>query len=240
MEVLITEIVMGERAPGERLPREADLAEQFDVSRGVARECIRAMEERGMISVKHGKGATVNGPDRWNMLDADVLSAILQTPRRSEALSQYVECRSILEVEAAAIAAERATDADVDMLRAALAAMEEAALLPHTKAAEDVFHESDIAFHQALIAATGNLALGSLVETIHGALLAARYPLARPQYRLERAIPEHRRILQAVAAGDPAAAREAMSAHLSTVASYIEDTGRPASGRRRMTALLPS
>jgi NAD(P)-dependent dehydrogenase (short-subunit alcohol dehydrogenase family) len=99
----------------------------------------------------------------------------------------------------------------------ALTRMEESTRRRPSHAAEDLFHEADIAFHQALIAATGNRALGVLVERIHGSLLAARYPLARPQYRIERALPEHRRIIAAVAQGDPVAAREAMTAHLETI-----------------------
>jgi DNA-binding FadR family transcriptional regulator len=78
MRILTSEIVAGTRPVGEMLPREVDLAEEFDVSRGVARETIRAMEERGLISVKHGKGATVNGAQHWDVFDPDVLAATLQ------------------------------------------------------------------------------------------------------------------------------------------------------------------
>ena len=60
MRLLIADIVSGARPAGEMLPREVDLAAEFGVSRGVARECIRAMEERGLISVRHGAGATVS------------------------------------------------------------------------------------------------------------------------------------------------------------------------------------
>ncbi len=223
MNVLIAEIVMGVKKPGEKLPRETDLALQFDVSRGVTRECIRAMEERGMISVKHGMGATVNDSEHWDLLDSQVLGAILDSPMGGEILGQYVECRRILEVEAAGLAAERVSEDQLDRLRAALAAMEEIVSQPATRSTEDAFHEADLQFHQALIAATGNRALGSLVEAIHSALLAARYPLARPQYRTERAIPEHRRILKAIEARNPKAARSAMGAHLDTVARYLAD-----------------
>ena len=185
------------------LPREVDLAEEFDVSRGVARETIRAMEERGLIAVKHGKGATVNAAEHWDVFDPDVLAATLQTERGSEVLAEYLECRRILEVEAAGIAAQRATSKDLGRLEKALERMEETAARPTSQAVEARFHEADIAFHQALIAATGNRALGGLVERIHSALLLARFPLARPQYREERAMPEHRRLLAAVVAGDP-------------------------------------
>jgi GntR family transcriptional repressor for pyruvate dehydrogenase complex len=248
MSVLTAEIVAGVRAPGEMLPREADLAEQFDVSRGVARECIRAMEERGLISVKHGKGATVNESDMWNMLDSDVLAAMLETPSGSEILSEYLECRRILEVEAAGLAAERANARQLERLHKALMDMEATVVGPSTRASEDRFHEADIAFHQTLIGATGNRALGGLVETIHAALLAARYPLARPQYRADRAIPEHRRIYLAISAHDREQAQEAMATHLQTVASYLKDyskqTEQPGrarrNGRRRASKSLPA
>jgi DNA-binding FadR family transcriptional regulator len=223
MRILITDIVTGTRSSGDKLPREVDLAEQFGVSRGVARETIRAMEERGLIAVKHGKGATVSGPDAWNVFDPDVLGVMLESERSVEILAQYLECRRILEVEAVGLAAERARPEHLEQAAEALRRMEDAATRPESRPTEELFHEADIAFHQAIIAATGNRALGSLVERIHSALLVARYPLARPQYRVERALPEHRRILAAVTSGDPAEARAAMQDHLDTIAGYLRE-----------------
>ena len=75
----------------------------------------------------------------------------------------------------------------------------------------------------ALIAATGNRALGRMTEPIHRALAMARRPLARPGLRIARSIPEHRRILTAIAAGDAAEARAAMHAHLATVEGYLHE-----------------
>jgi DNA-binding FadR family transcriptional regulator len=63
MRALLADIVSGVRPTGAMLPKETDLAAEFDVSRGVARETIRAMEERGLISMKHGRGATINRPE---------------------------------------------------------------------------------------------------------------------------------------------------------------------------------
>ena len=237
MRILIADIVSGVRPAGDMLPKEVDLAAEFDVSRGVARETIRAMEERGLISVKHGKGATVNEPEDWDVFDPDVLAATLDSERGSEVLAEYLECRRILEVEAAGMAAQRATKRDVDHLTKALRRMEETAARPESQAAEERFHEADIAFHQALIGATGNRALGGLVERIHSALLLARFPLARPQYRQERALPEHRRILAAVTAKDPDEARSAMSDHLDTIAGYLDEhRGRRRTRRRKAAA----
>ena len=226
MRILIADIVTGARSEGDMLPREVDLAAEFEVSRGVARETIRAMEERGLISVKHGRGATVNKPGWWDVFDVDVLAALLDSERGSGVLAEYLECRRILEVEAAGMAAGRATKRDVERLAAALRRMEETVERPDSSASEERFHEADIAFHQALVSASGNRALGGLVERIHSALLLARFPLARPQYRQERALPEHRRILAAVSARDAAEARKAMNDHLDTIAGYLGEHRR--------------
>jgi DNA-binding FadR family transcriptional regulator len=239
MRILIADIVSGVRPAGDMLPREVDLAAEFDVSRGVARETIRAMEERGLIAVKHGKGATVNEPEDWDVFDPDVLAATLDSERGSEVLAEYLECRRILEVEAAGMAAQRATKRDIDHLTKALRRMEETAARPESQAAEERFHEADIAFHQTLIGATGNRALGGLVERIHSALLLARFPLARPQYRQERALPEHRRILAAVTAKDPDEARAAMSDHLDTIARYLDEHRGRRRTRRRAASSQP-
>jgi DNA-binding FadR family transcriptional regulator len=227
MRVLLGDIVSGRVGTGGWLPRETDIAAQFRVSRGVARECIRGLEERGLVMVKHGRGATVQPEARWNVLDPDVLGALLDSGRGAAILGEYLESRRILEIEAAGLAAERAQPAHLAALSDAfdrMAAGAERAV--DSPAAEDLYHEADIAFHRALIDATGNRALGSLTEPIHRALIAARRPLARPDVRLERSLPEHQRILAAVARADPDAAREAMREHLLTVEAYLREYAR--------------
>ncbi len=222
MRVLIGEIVGGRFKTGDLLPREADLAEQFGVSRGVARETIRGLEERGLVSVKHGRGATVSPPRDWDAFDPDVLTAVLQGDRGAEFLDDYLECRRLLEGQAAALAAERATEADIEQLEAAFEAMKESAERARTNpAGEQLYRESDIGFHRAVVNATQNKALGQMTEPLHRALVAALEPLARPEYRFERGLPEHERILNAIRDKDGDAAREAMLAHLTTVGEYL-------------------
>jgi GntR family transcriptional repressor for pyruvate dehydrogenase complex len=94
---------------------------------------------------------------------------------------------------------------------------------PVSPSAEDRYHEADVAFHRAVIEAAGNRALGGMTEPVHRALAAARRPLARPGRRLERSLPEHRRILAAIAARDPDEARAAMRDHLLTVERYLRE-----------------
>jgi GntR family transcriptional repressor for pyruvate dehydrogenase complex len=227
MRVFIADVINGRLAPGMPLPRETDLAQHFGVSRGVARECIRGLEERGLVSVKHGRGATVTAGQQWDVLDPDVLRAVLDSDESATILCEYLECRRILEIEAAGLAAERARADDLAALGDAFARMTASAeRARHNPAAEDLYHDADIAFHRALIAATGNRALGNLTEPIHRALSAARRPLARPERRLGRSLPEHQRILAAVAAADPERARAAMRDHLLTVESYLQEYSR--------------
>lgn len=227
MRVVTGDIVAGVIPPGAMLPREADLAAQFGVSRGVAREAIRGLEERGLISVKHGRGATVNDDVKWDIFSPEVLAVLLESARGAEVLREYLECRRILEIEAAGLAAERATAQHLTALADALAQMTTSAERSRTNsAAEDFYHEADIAFHRAVIAATGNKALGRMTEPIHHALAQARRPLARPQYRLERSLPEHKRILAAIADRDGDGARSAMRAHLATVEEYLNEYAR--------------
>jgi DNA-binding FadR family transcriptional regulator len=224
MRVLLSDIVGGRVPVGGWLPRETDIAGQFRVSRGVARECIRGLEERGVVAVKHGRGATVQPEDRWNVLDPDVLGALLESGGGAAILGEYLESRRILEIAAAGLAAERAQPAHLTALTNAFDRMAETAdRASGNPAAEDLYHEADIAFHRALIDATGNRALGSMTEPIHRALIAARRPLARPEARVERSLPEHRRILTAVAQADPDAARQAMRDHLLTVEAYLRE-----------------
>ena len=229
MRIEIADIVSQRVRSGDWLPPEAALAAQFGVSRGVARECIRGLEERGLVAVKHGRGATVLPEQRWDVLDPDVLRALLDHGRGSVILGEFLESRRILEISAAGLAAERARPAHLAQLSGAFDRMTAAARRAlENPAAEDLYHEADIGFHRALIDATGNRALGALIEPIHRALVAARRPLARPDRRLEHSLPEHQRILTAVAQGDVDAAREAMRAHLLTVEAYLREYARAA------------
>jgi DNA-binding FadR family transcriptional regulator len=224
LRALVADIASGALPEGARLPRELELAESFGVSRGVARECLRSLEERGLVRVKHGSGATVRPASEWDMLNPDVIAAVLQGEQGARLLGDYLECRRLLEIEAAGLAAQRATQADLVELAEALERMTAAAVqTAGAPSAEDRFHDADVAFHRAVIHATGNHALGRMTEPVHRALAAARRPLARPEHRLERSLPEHRRILAAIADRDPEAAREAMRDHLLTVERYLSE-----------------
>ena len=224
MRVLIGEIAAGRYGEGDLLPKASDISGRFDVSHGVVRECLRGLEERRLVEVRHGHGAIVRSEEDWDRFDPDVLAALLGGPRAAEVLSQYLECRRILEVEAAGLAAERAAPAALESLSKAFTRMElTAAGARDNPAGEQLYHDADVAFHRAVVRAAGNPVLGRMTEPIHRALAATFGALARPRMRFERGLPEHARILAAIKAQDAEGAREAMRAHLLTVEGYLQE-----------------
>jgi DNA-binding FadR family transcriptional regulator len=227
MRRLLEDIASGELAPGCATLRETDIAGRFGVSRGVARECVRGLEERGLVSVKPGRGATVTPPDRWAVLDPDVLTALLGARRGPTIIDAYVECRRVLEIAAVALAAERAGEEDLAVLSNAIERMTTGARRAMVNpAAEELFHEADLAFHEALIAATHNAALTSMLAPLWHALAAARRAFRGPALELDRSISEHRLILRAVANRNVDEAVSAMGDHLLTVERQLRERMR--------------
>jgi DNA-binding FadR family transcriptional regulator len=233
MRTLLADIARGAPAPGGAALREADIAGQFGVSRGVARECVRSLEERGVVSVKPGRGATVNPHEHWAALDPDVVGALLAAERGDEFLGEYLECRRILELEAVGLAAERAGAQDVAALSEALALMGAAAQrAAFNPAAQHLCDDAEARFHRALIAATHNRALGALLTPLHRALSGAPPAPRRLGRAVERSLSGPRRIVAAIADHDRDAARDAMRDHLDALERRLrERAGAMADGR---------
>jgi DNA-binding FadR family transcriptional regulator len=241
MGVLIGEIVAGTYGEGDLLPKFDDLAEQYDVSVGVVRECLLVLQERGLVELRHGHGTLVRDEADWDRFDPDVLAALLGGTRAADVLGEYLECRRILEVEAAGLAAERGTNEHVDGVTGAFQRMRATAeQARRNRAAESLYHEADVGFHRAVVRAAGNPTLGQMTAPIHRALATTFGTLARPQERFVRGLPEHERILDAIAARDADAAREAMREHLLTVEGYLKDYAAKRSRARRRSVAPPT
>lgn len=229
MRTLLADIASGALPPDGAALREADIAGQFGVSRGVARECVRGLEERGLVSVKPGRGATVTPHERWAILDPDVVDALLGAELGAEFLGEYLECRRILDIAAVGLAAERAAPDDVAALTETLELMtanaRHASVNP---AAEDRWDEAEARFHRALIAATHNRALGALLSPLHTAMSSARPRPARGTPDVERSLPARRRIVAAIADADAEGARAAMSDDLAALERDLRRRAIPA------------
>jgi DNA-binding FadR family transcriptional regulator len=225
MHRVLTAIAQGTYDAGERLPPEMELARELGVSRGVVRELLRSLADRGVVSIRHGRGTWVRPTSEWNVLDADVLAAIMPTPASVGVLAHYLECRRILETEAAALAAQRASSRDLSDMADALARMGDLAVDSQSDPnADRLFHAADIAFHGAIFRASGNQVLPRVVEPIQRAMATLRPQLAlHPEHRLRKTLPEHKDILAAIADHDAERSRSAMNAHLSTIENYLRE-----------------
>jgi len=215
VERFIERVVDGALRPGDALPREEDVATEFGVSRGVAREAIRALQERGVVTVKHGSGQRVNDPRSWRVLHPDVLRALVTSDDGRELLSELTECRLIVEVEAAGLAAERATDEDLAALAERFAALPSAS--GGRASDRGAAAAAERGFHMQVLWTARNRPLAQMLEPIHDAF--AQEADAVPSRRAARA--ERRRILDAITARDPDGARDAMREHLEGVARSV-------------------
>jgi DNA-binding FadR family transcriptional regulator len=224
VRALISEVAEGRLRPGDRLPTADDLAGRFRVSEHTASAALRVLAQVGLATLSPDGTTTVAPEVRWDVLHPMVLERLLGSDHGPAILAEYLEYRRLLEVLAAGLAAERATADDLTALSRALATMTAAAEQAlHMDAAEARFHEADVEFHHALIAAGGNRPLALATNPTRRALCTARRPLARPGLRLARGLPEHQRILAAVAEGDADGARAAMANHLDSVESYLRE-----------------
>ena len=165
----------------------------------------RVLAAKGMIDARQKRGTFVQPREKWNMLDADVMRWQTAAADDPVLLDELTEVRTIVEPAAARIAAERASDEDIESLREALADM---AAAGHDT---DASVEADLAFHRRLMAATHNNFLLRM-ERVIAIGLAERDKLVHGAPAAEDPVPSHRKVFDAIVAGDPAAAEQAMLA----------------------------
>lgn len=210
--------ILGEQLhPGTPLPREADLAARFGVSRTVIREAVMALTQKGLLVVRHGAGTYVTNPARWDPLDPLLLEVMEETGAVRLFLEDLLDVRRMVETEAAALAAERARADDLQSLRDLYARMAHPAITP------DAYLEADIAFHQALLGASHNQVLRRLAEPLRGLLrllMTLRVRALGPDVPPD-SLAGHAAILAAVEQQDPEAARAAMRRHLAGPAEAL-------------------
>ena len=206
-EQLAAEIRGGGLAPGDRLPTEARLVEQFGVSRTVVREAVSRLKSLGLVDSRQGSGVYVRQPSSFAPLQFAAQHAASQ-----EAVVQMVEVRRALEAEVAALAAQRRTAADMRRIQSAVKALDTAVQRGGDGVSEDV------RFHRAIADAAGNpfliQTLEYLGQFLHGATQVTRANEARRLDFAQQVQDEHAAIVQALQAGDVQAARLAAAGHM--------------------------
>lgn len=162
-EAIGRSIVQGEFPPGTILPNEAQWAADFKVSRSAVREAIKILMAKNLIVSRPKIGSRVEIKDRWSLLDHDVLSWYATSPDRAGFLKSLQQFRHIVEPEAAALAAEFRTEAQMAEISAACHDMATAPTLSdRTKA--------DVRFHLAILKASNNQLLVPMGVIIDSAL----------------------------------------------------------------------
>ncbi len=203
---LLQEMILKKQLkPGDKLPAERELCEQFGVSRTVIREAVRALTARGLLEVNRGSGTVVSQVSAQSITDALVM--MLQVNQQAT-LENIREMRQLLEVEIAGLAAQRRSQADIEQ---AAALIQRAAEHPGDV---DVFVETDVGFHMALANASQNILFTIMLDSVNGIMVGVRRLGASLPQTPVRALAHHTAILERVQAQDAAGARAAMQAHL--------------------------
>jgi GntR family transcriptional repressor for pyruvate dehydrogenase complex len=217
--VVLTEEIRSGRWPvGSKLPTEVQLVEQLGVSRTVVREAISRLRNAGLVEPRQGSGVFI-----LNRATAPLDLAVDedQTPENKVKVLQIVEVRRAVEAEAAGLAAERATPADIRAMRDALVALD----LAVAEGGDGV--EEDLAFHRTIADASDNPVLAATVrylgEVLRTGIRVTRANEARRADFIQQVRDEHARIVHAIESGDRDAASGAARAHMREAARRLQD-----------------
>lgn len=206
-------IIRGELRPGDRLPREAELASRLGLSRGSLREAVRGLALVRVLEVRQGDGTYVTSLEPDLLLQSISFFAELQ---HDTTLPQILEARRMLEAGAAALAAHLATDEE-------LAALER--LVEDMGACEstEAFVDNDLEFHRGIAVASRNDVVVALLDNLSSRTTRARVWRGMLETGAnERTREEHRAIYEALAARRADVASALITAHIAGVESWLE------------------
>ncbi|TGX55200.1 FadR family transcriptional regulator [Sphingomonas gei] len=208
-------IVTG-RYESEAFPTEAELAKQHGVSRSVTREAVKMLTAKGLLSARPRQGTVVQPATNWNLFDTDVLRWLLERQFSIDLLRQFNQLRVAIEPEAAALAARVGTPDELARITQGLERMVAA-----EQGLEDTL-EADIAFHVAILRASGNPFYAQFRDVVGTALRTSIRFTNRLKGRSAN-VADHAAVRDAIAAHDPDAARAAMRALIGDVLDLIDD-----------------
>ena len=205
-------ITSGELGPGDRLPKEADLAERLGLSRNSLREAVKALSMIRVLDVRQGDGTYVTSLEPNLLLDA--LSFVVDF-HRDDTVLQFLEVRRILEPAATALATTRMTPADLTRLQAVLDELGDAPTI-------EALVANDLEFHRLIAAGSGNAVLCSLIDGLSGPTTRARIWRGLTQEgAAARTREQHQAIVDAITAREPDLARSWASIHVAGVEEWL-------------------
>jgi len=206
-------IVSGAWGPGDRLPKESELAAELGLSRNSLREAVRALSQLRVLEVRQGDGTYVSSLEPGLLLES---TGFITHLLLGDTELELYEVRRILEAAAAALAAGRIDAQEKTDLERSLERMGEA------RNVEELV-EADVAFHAVIARAAGNAVLTSLLASLATRTMRARLWHGREaDGALNETRDEHRRIYEAIMAGDPELARANATAHIASSERWLK------------------
>jgi len=205
IESLIAMVANGELKPGDKLPPEPQLMDQFGVGRSSVREAIGALELIGLITVRPGHGTHITeSPEK---VQSTSIGLSLITIGHDK-IRELVEARVELEQVIVRLAAERATEEDITEIKA-----HQEKLTAAVKSGQKLIH-ADLGFHTALAKASHNSVLMRFLNELRQPMRNWMEQKAKYDWGYELVIEQHESILNAIEARDPETAQSAMRLHL--------------------------
>jgi DNA-binding FadR family transcriptional regulator len=199
------DIVEGRLPPGALLPTEAELGRKLRTSRPSLREGLRALAAKGLVETRTRRGTIVRPKACWDILDPDVLTWMADAPPDQEFLMALLELRTIIEPAAARLAAQRAAPGQILAIVRSYSAMADA--LPDDV---EACCRHDLALHEEIIAAAGNIILSRFAAVIRMALLSLFRISANARETYANSLAEHWAVASAIRRREPAEAENAM------------------------------
>ncbi|ALO92808.1 FadR/GntR family transcriptional regulator [Streptomyces olivaceoviridis] len=208
-------IVSGALRPGDRLPKESELAAELGLSRNSLREAVRALSLIRILDVRQGDGTYVTSLDPQLLLEA--MSFVVDF-HRDDTVLEFLAVRRILEPAATALAAPQIEPGQLDALEAQLDALGAEPSVEQLVAA-------DLEFHRGIVQSAGNSVLCSLLDGLSGPTTRARIWRGLTQEdAVGRTLREHRAILGALRDRDAEAARSWATVHIASVEQWLRST----------------
>jgi len=230
VEALGVAIVSGVYSAKNPFPIEADLCKQYGASRSVLREAVKMLTAKGLLSARPRQGTWVQTEENWNLLDPDVLRWMLERKISFSLLREFALVRLAVEPKAAALAAEAATSDAKNAIRTAIEAM---AMADRDDEEPLPF---DIAFHVAVLKASGNRFFAQLSGVTETALRFSIRMQNRYKGVRRASVPDHRQIADAILAGDAAKAERTMRDLIQEALDLINKADKKAAAKTRLKA----
>lgn len=209
-------IIAGEFNTSAGLPTEAQLCEQYGISRTAVREAVKMLAAKGLISSRPRQGIRVEPENNWNLYDTSVLKWMLESSPSLYVLKEFLQMRLAIEPQAAALAAKHGSSDAIAQIAQACNEMEEAAQ------SDGDIHTPDLAFHTAVLLASGNRFFFQLRDFIRTALNVSIQHTTPAKGSKKAIAEEHMKVYKAIVNGEPERAKTMMTYMIEEAMAFID------------------